>query len=335
MNRWGNAGTLTVALTLCVSIWSEVALGADNQIRIARQFGLGYLPTMVMEHKGFLKKQALALGLKDVKVSWLRLANAGAMNDALLSGNLDFASGGEIAPIVAWDRTVGSKREIIGVCGESVIPYTLFTNRPNIKSIKDFHAGDRISVVVVKVSPYAIMLEMAAAKAFGQANYAKIDPLTISMPHPTALNALLNGQTAADFTWPPYSYIEAHHPGIHKVLDSTDILGGHPISGSVIWTSKAFHDDHPKLYRAFLNAMKESIAFIKAHKDQAAKIYVGMTHTKQPIQKMLENPQIGFDLAPRGVMRFATFLHTIGTIHHEPKSWKDLYLPEVHDLAGD
>ncbi len=327
--------TLSLVLaTLSMSIMPSGAQAA-TEVRIARLYGLGYLPTMIMQHEGFFEKQAAALGVTDVTVTWPQLGSAAAMNDAILSGSLDFASGALTAPIIVWDRTRGTSSEVMAVCGESVIPFTLFTNKPDIKGVQDFKPGEQIAMTAIKVTTYAILLQMAAAKEYGNENYAKLDPLTVSMAHPTAVQALFNDQIAAHFTWPPYSYLEAEHPGIHKVTDSTEILGGQPMSSTVIWARKKFHDEHPQLYKAFLNAMKQSVDFINNDKEAAAKIYVSMTNSKQPILKMLQDPDIKFDLAPHGVMKFATFLHQIGTIKQAPTSWKDIYFPEVHDLDGD
>jgi NitT/TauT family transport system substrate-binding protein len=33
-------------------------------------------------------------------------------------------------------------------------------------------------------------------------------------------------------------------------------------------------------------------------------------------------------------MKFATFMHSVGSLKAVPKSWKDLFFPEVHDLSG-
>src|SRR4051812_18841198 len=43
-----------------------------NTVRIAKQFGLGYLPLTVMEEEKLFEQQAKKQGL-DIKVEWLRL----------------------------------------------------------------------------------------------------------------------------------------------------------------------------------------------------------------------------------------------------------------------
>ena len=58
-------------------------------------------------------------------------------------------------------------------------------------------ARAKIAIPSVKISTQAIMLQIAAAKAFGDANYAKLDPLTISLSHPGETNASLSSTRGA------------------------------------------------------------------------------------------------------------------------------------------
>ena len=39
-------------------------------------------------------------------------------------------------------------------------------------------------------------------------------------------------------------------------------------------------------------------------------------------------------MAPENTMKFAAFMHSVGSLKEAPKSWKDLFFPEVHDLHG-
>jgi NitT/TauT family transport system substrate-binding protein len=84
---------------------------------------------------------------------------------------------------------------VIGVSGLSSTSLYLNTNNPAIKSLADFTEKDRIALPGVKTSLSAVVLQMAAAKQFGVENYAKLDPITVSLPHPEALTVLLAGRT--------------------------------------------------------------------------------------------------------------------------------------------
>jgi NitT/TauT family transport system substrate-binding protein len=64
------------------------------EIRLARQFSIGYLQLNVMEHQKLIEKHAAALGLPNAKVSWFKFNGPTAVNEALISGNIDVGSGG-------------------------------------------------------------------------------------------------------------------------------------------------------------------------------------------------------------------------------------------------
>src|SRR5690242_14221280 len=163
------------------------------EIRLARQFSMGYLQLNVMEHQQLIEKHAKALGLNDVKVSWFTFNGPTAVNEALISGNVDVAAGGVPGLLVLWSRTKGTPQEVRGISAMSSQPFLLNTRNPAIKTVADFSDRDRIALPAVKVSVQAITLQMAAAKAFGPADFAKLDALTVSMTPPDATIALLSG----------------------------------------------------------------------------------------------------------------------------------------------
>ena len=77
---------------------SAAAAGEVTELRVAKQYGLGYLQMMVMEEMKLVEKHTKAAGLGDVKVNWSTFRSSDVMNDALLSGNLDFRVAGHERP---------------------------------------------------------------------------------------------------------------------------------------------------------------------------------------------------------------------------------------------
>ena len=63
-----------------------------QEIRLARQFSMGYLQFNVMEHEKLLEKHAAALGLKEVKIVWSTFNGPDAMNNALISDSVDIVA---------------------------------------------------------------------------------------------------------------------------------------------------------------------------------------------------------------------------------------------------
>src|SRR5689334_24281106 len=179
---------------------------AAQEVRIARQFSMGYLQFNVMEHEKLLEKHAAALGLKDVKISWSIFNGPDAMNNALISDSIDVVAGGVPGLVTLWARTKGTANEVKGISALSSQPFLLNTRSDSIKSIADLKDSDRIALPAVKVSVQAVALQMAAAKMYGQANYGKYDPLTVSMSPPDATIALLSGSSEITcvFSVPPF-----------------------------------------------------------------------------------------------------------------------------------
>src|SRR5450631_1619077 len=173
-------GRAAAALTIAVGMALAAADAAAEapEIRFARQFSMGYLQFNLMEKHQLLEKHAKAVGIAEVKVVWATFNSPAAMNDALLSGSIDIVSGGVPGLLTIWARTQGTPNAVKGVATFSSQPILLNTRNPNVKSIADFTEQDKIAVPAVKISVQAMMLQMAAAKQWGQTNYAKLDPLT-------------------------------------------------------------------------------------------------------------------------------------------------------------
>src|SRR3954470_23883298 len=91
--------------------FAAVAGGARaevNEVTIAQQYGVAFLPLMWMEQNKLVEKHARAQGLGDIKMNWAKLAGPAAMNDALLSGSLSFSSVGAPSLITLWGKTKGN-----------------------------------------------------------------------------------------------------------------------------------------------------------------------------------------------------------------------------------
>ncbi|TXF10050.1 ABC transporter substrate-binding protein [Pelomicrobium methylotrophicum] len=167
------------------SIVSDNVLAEVSEVRIAQQFGVNYLPLTVMKKNNLIEKHAELAGLGKIRVRWLQFGGGGAMNDALLAGNLDFASGG-VGPLLRmWDKTKGNLG-VRGVAALGSMPLYLNTINPSVHSVKDFSDKDKIALPAVRVSIQAVVLQMAAAQAFGEDKYDSLDKLTVSMKHPGA-----------------------------------------------------------------------------------------------------------------------------------------------------
>lgn len=306
-----------------------------KEVRLAKQYGLPYLPLIIMEENKLIEKHAKAAGLGDVKVIWATLGSGAAMNDALLSGSVDFISGGVAPLITIWAKTKG---EVRGVAPLDTTPIYFNSSNPSVKSVRDLTDKDRIALPAVKVSIQAVILQMAAAQAFGENNHEILDRLTVSMKHPDAVAALLSGKSeiTGHLTVPPFNTQELKDPRVHKVLDSYEVLGG-AHSLNAVSSTKRFYDNNPRTYAAVFAALEEAIAFIKKDKRTAAQLYIRASKSKESVNEvlaLLKNPSVNYTSTPLNTTKFAEFMYRTGAIKIKPNGWKELFFPNLHSKKG-
>ena len=314
---------LAVLGVLATPALAHPARAETNKLRIARQFGIGYIQMQLLDDGKLVEKHAAAAGLGPVEVSWSTFRSSDVMNDALLSGSLDVACLGVPGLLTIWDRTDGARFEVKGLCGLNVAPITLVTRENSVRTVADFKPGMKIALPAAKVSNQAIYLQMAAAKQWGAAEFARLDPLTVSMSHPDAVAALLSGgEITSYFGSPPFTQRALKNPAVHAVTTSTDILG-QPASFNILGVPTRFIEANPKLTQAILAAMEEATAMANADKPAAAATYARLTNDKTPVPELVEVMDTGmtYTLATTGTLQIAQFMNTAGVLKHRPMAW--------------
>ena len=328
-----------IAAAALMLVASTTAPRAEvSEVTIAQQFGVAFLPLMLMERDSLIEKHAKAAGI-EVKTNWQKVAGPSVINDGLLSGNVHFGAVGAPSLVTLWSRTK-SNVGVKGVAAMTSYPLYFVTRNPELKSLKDLSQKDKIAVPSVKISTQALMLQMAAADLFGQANYTKFDELTVSLSHPDAMIALMNNTSGvnAHFATSPFYEQEMKFPNARVLTTSYDILGGRA-SALVLIASSKFHEANPKVYKAFLAAQKEAIDAINKDKRKAAQDYVSIAkdakNSVDDIFAVINDKDYAFTLSPEKVFKTAVFMGKVGTIKDPPAKWQDLFFPDIHDLPGD
>jgi NitT/TauT family transport system substrate-binding protein len=318
-----------------------VATGAHAEVpevRIARQFSMGYLQLNVIEHEKLIQKHAAELGIPDVKVTAYKFNGPAAMNDALLSDSIDVVSGSPQGLLTIWSRTRGTAGEVRAVSALATLPFALNTNDPTIKTIDDLARCKKIAVPSVKVSAQAVTIEAAAAKAYGIKEFARYDQFTVSMSPPDSTIALLSGlaEVACNFAVPPYMQQQLENPKIHTVLNSFDVWGG-PNTFTTAYMSSKFRTKNPVLFKAIFAALKEATERVNADPSAAARYWIEDGESKLSldfVKSVATAPGTVWTMTPQGTEAVAAFMNEAGTIKAKPASWKDYFFPEAYDLNG-
>ncbi len=304
----------------------------SNTLRAAKQFGLGYVQFMIMEDMKIVEKHANAAGLGDIKVEWNTFRSSDVMNDALLSGSVDFVSLGVPGLMTIWDRTKGTI-DVKGATAINSMPIALNVRNPDVKGLKDFGEKDRIAMPAVRVSMQAILLQMACEKEFGVGNHGKLDHIVITMSHPDATIAMLTAQrdVTANFSSVPFQYRQQKQAGIRQLMTSTDILGA-PVAFNIVATTSKFRAENPKLYAAFLAALKEATEMVNKDKKWAAEAYLRLSKDKMPLEELMEiiqRPDVQFTTKLTPIDSMIQFMGRTGNFKNKPTSGSELLFAEA------
>lgn len=316
---------------------SPPARAEEGRLRIAEQFGIVYLLLNVAQEQKLIEKHGKALG-QPVEVEFVKLSGGAAVNEALLAGSIDIAGAGVGPLLTLWDRTLG-KQNVKGVASLGNFPYYLTSNNPAVKTIADFTDKDRIALPAVGVSVQSRLLQLASARLWGDAQYNRLDKITVALPHPEATAAIIKGGTeiTGHFGNPPFQEQGlAGNPNARIVLKSYDVLGG-PSSATVLYATEKFRRESPKTYKAFVNALAEAAQFVRANPEAAADIFIRTSHSnvdRKLLLSIIRNPEVEFKLTPQNTRALAAFMFRVGAIKNKPASVKDYFFDDAHNAQG-
>jgi NitT/TauT family transport system substrate-binding protein len=327
-----------IAVLLLVAIVPTSA-AAQGKIRIAQQFGLSYLPLHVALELNLIEKHAKAMGEADATVEVVRLASGAAVNDAILSGNIDVAMAGLTVLLNLRDKSVGPNM-VKGMMAIADSPIYFNTTDPRIKSVRDFQDGDRIAMTAGRGTQHAVILQMAAASAFGWDNREKLDTLAVGISHPDGVVGLLSGGGAfrTHATTVPFIQMELADTRVRTVFTSYDVIGSrHTLI--VAYAPERWRKESPKLYQATFAALSEAMEIIGKDKRAAAELFLRREPSKlglEAIQAIVsDDKMLYFTPVPTGVMAYAEHMARSGLLKNRLASWKDAFFDNVHELPGN
>jgi NitT/TauT family transport system substrate-binding protein len=320
MSRWS-----VVALALAAVAGSPARAEEARQLRVVKQPGLAYLPLIVMREQRLIEKRA-----PGVQIEWRQLTSGPVIRDAMIAGQIDIGSGGFPPFALAIDK--GLNWKAVGALNE--MPLFLNCGKASIRSLKDLGPNDRIALPAIG-SVQHIILQMQAEKELGDPR--KLDRQVVAMAHEDATAALLSHrEITCHLSGPPYQYEQLRSPGIVKVFDSYQSMGG-PHNFNLVWTSEEWAKANPKLLAAFVAAMREAMEFIAREPSEAAGMYARSeksSSTPAQIADIIRQPGIRYTMTPNGMTRFISFMAKTGAIKSARPSWRDYALPHLHELPG-
>jgi NitT/TauT family transport system substrate-binding protein len=207
----------------------------------------------------------------------------------------------------------------------------LLTNRANVRTIADFRPADRIAMPTGS-APQMYLLQMQSEKIFGQ--YDRLLSRIVMLPHADAVAALIEaaGPVAGYFSSAPYTQIALEDGRIHKVLSSSDVIGG-KASFLIMGATRAYTTAHPKAAAAVAGAIEEAAHIIHDDPRRAARVYLAHEPSKAldaaALEAVLDEIKDEFGSAVYGVQAFADFMGRHGELASPPQSWKEIVAPAL------
>jgi NitT/TauT family transport system substrate-binding protein len=175
---------------------------------------------------------------------------------------------------------------------------------------------------------------MASAKLWGDKDFARLDKISVALPHPDAAAAIIKGGTeiTGHFANTPFQEQElAGNPAAHIVLNSYEVLGG-PASATVLYATEKWRKENPRTYKAFIDALNEAAQFVSADPEAAADVYLrvgGAKIDRDLLLKIIKSPEVQFKTAPENTFSLAEFMHRVGAIKNKPGSASDYFFEEA------
>ena len=330
-------GSLLLALAVGCSV--PPSAHAQGKVRIAQQFGLSYLPLHVALELKLIEKHAKAFGETDAVVEVVRLSSGAAVNDAILSGSIDVAMAGLTVLLNLSDKSSG-QNSVKGMMAIADSPIYFNTTDPRIKSVKDFQETDRIAMTAGRGTQHAVILQMAAASAFGWENRGRLDSLAVGISHPDGVIGLLSGGGSfrTHATTVPFIQMELADPKVRTLFTSYDVIGTrHTLI--VAYAPERWRKEAPRLYQATYAALSEAMEMIRKDTRAAAELYLRHEPSKlgfEAINAIIDDEKmLYFTPTPTGVMAYADHMARTGQLKNKLATWKDAFFDNVHGLPGN
>lgn len=306
------AAAVIGAFVLGACAQAEAAEDAEK-LTIAYQYGLAYAPMTIMQEQELIEKNYDG----EIEVEWLNLNSGSAINEGVLSGDIDVANMG-VAPFITG-VTAGIPYKMYSTIAAQ--PHKLMSNNDDIQSLEDITSDHKIALVNIG-SIQHILLGMMAKEQLGDAH--ALDNNLVAMSHPDGMAALVSGSVDCQLTTSPYIFMEAEEEGIHEVEGLSDVWpeGNVFIVGLV---SDDLVENHPDVYDALVAATQEAMDFLNDNQEEAAEILCEKDDVSaETMLEWMQDPGCAFDMKLPGLMDMAEFMEEAGFIEEAPESFESI-----------
>jgi ABC-type nitrate/sulfonate/bicarbonate transport system substrate-binding protein len=295
---------------------------AADKLRVGKSVPrvFAFTPANLMVETGAAARNGIELDLADFQ-------GGAKMHQALVADAIDIGLGSGPDLVIAAKGDYA--RAVAALAGPPLsLGFTVWKDSP-IKTIDDLR-GKKIGVATAGSLTHWLALELARVKGWGpdgtipvalggqQANYAGLKTRQI--------DASLE---SAAIGW------QLEKKGEGRMIGNIDYVKDFHIH--VIWARRQFTEEHPDTMKRFLKAWFETIAWMRAHRDQAIPMLSKVTGYDEDVQAREYDavmPMFSSDgkFNPKAIETIKHSFVTLGIMDKEPDTSKiitEAYLPKM------
>jgi NitT/TauT family transport system substrate-binding protein len=250
LNR--SIGTIILA---AAAIFATSAFADSNEIRFNRKLKQATTEPLLYKIGDLLPKIAEKHGIKDLKVTYVDIADDNVANQEMLVGNIDVNYGGIGTFAYIWDKDPTKVKVISGV---QTLENWLVCANPKIKTIKDITTDTKIAVKALNGGDHIVLKEYAMA-AFGPKASEKFNSNTVVLSRDAIFATFSSDKPTIDcaIVGSPGQNILTKNNKVHVVAKPDNKVSfGYP---TALYATTKWLEANPKLVQAVFEAEVEAI----------------------------------------------------------------------------
>jgi NitT/TauT family transport system substrate-binding protein len=314
---------LAFMLTAATGANANTLLRVNHMTKYASSVPLLYKITEL------LPKYAAAEGINDLKIEYVDVLPATIANEMMLAGKIDLIYGGINGFGILFDKDPNLVRL---VAGAEEYDQWMVCNNLQIKTLADIKPEHRIAMQGLNSGEHMQLRQYSAAK-FGDKEYDKFTSNIIAMPRDQAVAQLTKDKPEIDcaIVGVPWQNIAVSKGAkvVAHVEDTNKTVG----VLNVIYSTKKWLDENPKLARAWIAAQKEAIQLWEKNPEPMVKVFMERDEVTSPtleeiLQQKKENKDV-YQYKPDSGLKYLDFMYRVGILSGGGKG------KTVHDILWD
>lgn len=279
--------------------------------RMAKYASSGPLLYKIVE---LFPKYAEKEGIKDVKVEFVDVLAATKANEFLLLGQIDVIFGGINGFGILFDKDPDKFRILAGA--EEYNQWMVCTN-PKIATLDDIKPEHRIAMQGLNSGEHMQLRQYTAAK-FGDKEYDRFTSNIVAMPRDQAVAQLTkeNPEIDCGIVGVPWQNI-AVSKGARIVAQNSDPSKTVGVL-NVVYSTKKWLDENPKLAKAWVDAQREAIAQWERDPKPMIKTFMDNDQVTTPtLEEIAEQKKLNTDvyqIKPTSGLRYLEFMYRVGIL---------------------